>query len=544
MFSKNFKEIRRGWGLFFALVIIISLSLASQVEAASLSLSPASSSYLRNKQFVVTVYVNSDQQSLNAVAGTIAFPKDKLEVLSVSKSGTIFNFWVQEPSFSNASGKVNFEGVVLNPGFKGSAGKLISITFKTKAAGEAKLSFGAASILANDGKGTNILNGTGVASFSIKEVVEVDAEDPLKELKQSENLVSPVKAEAQNNNFLAPVIRSISHPDNNLWYNNNIVVFHWDIPTNVKSLALLLNSEPNSSPAINYSPPVSDKTIKDLEDGIWYLHASFKYDKGVSSVTHFPIRIDTKSPVNLSISPIAPKDVNQKNEALRFLLAAEDSLSGIDYYEIAFDQQTPFRWSLSQGNIVDAPALASGNHEVSLSAIDKAGNRATIKQAFSVQAPNMPVVSAYPSFISSEEPFILKGSFLPSTQVQISLSRNHGEDRIYIVPTDINGQFSFILEKLSVGNYQFRLQALSGQSSNLSTDGFNFSVKAPFNYSRWLLILLIISLFINIFILISHFLRRCRLFKKTIKTPPPSTSYRMVSKKVPNSRIKAKKRIT
>jgi len=540
MFSQNFKKIKIGQGLFFALALFIGLSLAPKVEAASLSLSPSSSSYFSNKQFVVTVYVNSEQQSLNAVAGTISFPNDKLEVISISKTGTIFNFWVQEPSFSNANGRLSFEGVVLNPGFKGSAGKLISITFKTKAAGEAKLNFSAASILANDGKGTNILTGTGAASFSIKEVVEVEAEGSFDVVKETENVVLPVKAEKQNNNFLAPAIRSTSHPDNNLWYSTNTAVFYWDVPKDAKSLVLLLSAEPNSSPAVNYSPPIGERTIKDLEDGIWYLHASFKYDKGISSVTHFPIRIDTAPPENLSISPISPKEANQKKEALQFLLAAEDKLSGIDYYELAFDKQTPFRWNLDQGNIVEAPALAGGEHEVSLSAIDKAGNRTTIKQSFNVKAPNVPIINHYPSDLSPEDSFVLSGQATPSSQVQINLSRAGGLQYVYIVPTNESGHFIFILERMLPGSYRFNVQLLDDGAA--VTDNFRFSVQAPANYWPWLLTALIISLFINIFILIRHFLRRCRLFRKPLKSSVLPPRYRATPRKQTGSIVRAKKK--
>ncbi len=541
MFSQNFKKIKIGRALFFALTIFIGLSLAPKVEAASLSLSPSSSSYFQNKQFVVTVYVNSDQQSLNAVAGTISFPQDKLEVVSVSKSGTIFNFWVQEPSFSNASGKVSFEGVVLNPGFKGSGGKLISISFKAKAPGDAKLSFSSASILANDGKGTNILTGTGAASFSIKKIVETEENDS-NIVKEAENLLLPVKATTEKDNFLAPAIRSSSHPDNSAWYSTATAVFHWDIPKDAKSLLLLLSAEANSSPAVNYSPPIGDKVIKDLEDGVWYLHASFKYDKGISAVTHFPVRIDTAPPENLSIAPITPKDSNQKNEALQFLLAAEDKLSGLDYYEIAFDQQTPFRWNLDQGNIIDVPALAGGEHEVYLTAVDKAGNRSSVKQTFSVKSANTPLINHYPSDLSSEEAFVLSGQALPSSLVQINLSRAGGLQYVYIVPTNESGHFIFILERMIPGSYQFNVQSLDENGLTPATTNFRFSVQTPVNYWPWSLLILIISLSINIFVLIRYFLSRCRLFKKSIISPSLSSRYRAAPRKRPALAVKAKKR--
>ena len=104
---------------------------------------------------------------MNAASGAISFPPDKLEVISLSKTGSIFTLWVQEPLFSNSSGAVNFEGIALNPGFTGIGGKLITVNFKAKAAGAAVLNFSSGSVLANDGKGTNILANLGSAQFSL-----------------------------------------------------------------------------------------------------------------------------------------------------------------------------------------------------------------------------------------------------------------------------------------------------------------------------------------------------------------------------------------
>jgi len=47
--------------------------------------------------------------------------------------------------------------VVPTPGFQSSAGKLITITFKAKDAGEALINIEDATVLANDGLGTDVL---------------------------------------------------------------------------------------------------------------------------------------------------------------------------------------------------------------------------------------------------------------------------------------------------------------------------------------------------------------------------------------------------
>ncbi len=106
----------------------------------------------------VDVLVSSPKTSLNLVAGTINFSTENLQLVSLSKTGTIVNFWTAEPSFSNNDGKVFFEGGVLNPGFTGNNGKVVSIYFKVLKAGIVSLTFTSPVVLANDGKGTSIFD--------------------------------------------------------------------------------------------------------------------------------------------------------------------------------------------------------------------------------------------------------------------------------------------------------------------------------------------------------------------------------------------------
>ena len=149
-------------------VLIFTLCIPVIVQAASLYFSPDSGSYKTNQIFAVNVYVASTDQAMNAAAVTISFPKDILKVVSVSKTGSIFSLYPQEPNFSNNAAIVNFEGIVLNPGFTGSKGKLLTVNFQGKEAGKTSLTFSSGSVLANDGKGTEILSNLGSANFTIQ----------------------------------------------------------------------------------------------------------------------------------------------------------------------------------------------------------------------------------------------------------------------------------------------------------------------------------------------------------------------------------------
>lgn len=152
-------------GVFF-------FSGVSTASAATLSISPASATHTVGETFTLSVRVSSANQAMNAASGVVNFPTDLLQVMSLSKSSSIMNLWVQEPTFSNSAGTVNFEGVVLNPGFAGSGGNVLGITFRAKRVGDADLTISSGTVLANDGNGTEILTGTSGSSITIESAPE------------------------------------------------------------------------------------------------------------------------------------------------------------------------------------------------------------------------------------------------------------------------------------------------------------------------------------------------------------------------------------
>jgi hypothetical protein len=149
------------------LFVLLLTSFPLFASAATISFSKPSSTLKVGNTFSVTVYVSSAQEAMNAASGTVSFSKDKIQVVSLQRSGSIFSFWAQEPAFSNSAGTVSFAGIVPSPGYKGGGGKILTINFKAKATGAAKVSLSSGSVLANDGNGTNIYTGAGSTNFTI-----------------------------------------------------------------------------------------------------------------------------------------------------------------------------------------------------------------------------------------------------------------------------------------------------------------------------------------------------------------------------------------
>jgi hypothetical protein len=146
----------------------------AQVSAATLYLSPASGAHTVGDVVTVTMLVNTEGQASNSVEAVLAYPTKFFEVVSISKFNSILSLWVEEPAFSNSSGSITLSGGLPTPGYTGTAGKIVSVTFKAKTAGSASFIFSSGSVRANDGLGTDLLRLSSGATFTISAPVKVE----------------------------------------------------------------------------------------------------------------------------------------------------------------------------------------------------------------------------------------------------------------------------------------------------------------------------------------------------------------------------------
>ncbi len=147
---------------------LIFLLFPVSAFSASFSIFPSSGSFSAGERFVANISLTSDV-SMNAASASISFPADVLSVESIQK-GSVLNFWVVEPSFSNTSGRITFEGVSLS-GFQGTNGSVVTVAFRAKKAGVALVAVELNQILANDGLGTDITGTSQAAQYSITPAV-------------------------------------------------------------------------------------------------------------------------------------------------------------------------------------------------------------------------------------------------------------------------------------------------------------------------------------------------------------------------------------
>jgi hypothetical protein len=155
--------------IFFSFLLFGFLPLSA--VAASLSISPQSGTFEVGDKVTARVMVSSSE-SINAISGQVSFPAAIFNVESVSKAGSILNFWVSEPDFSAGVGTLQFEGVALN-GFQGGTGTVISVVLRAVKVGSGNISFKSGKVLANDGQGSDVTGSLTGATLSVEAKKEV-----------------------------------------------------------------------------------------------------------------------------------------------------------------------------------------------------------------------------------------------------------------------------------------------------------------------------------------------------------------------------------
>ncbi len=136
------------------------LGLVNQGEflssGATLALLPSQGLYGEGKVFSVDVLLTA-KDPVNVAGVTLEYDPTRLDVLEVSKDGSVVNLWIEEPEYTKTPGVIHFSGgITMRNGFVGE-GKLVTVLFRARMQGEARVSITDANVFAHDGIGTDIL---------------------------------------------------------------------------------------------------------------------------------------------------------------------------------------------------------------------------------------------------------------------------------------------------------------------------------------------------------------------------------------------------
>lgn len=440
---------------FSIVAAFVCVFFPHSLYAATLKLSPETGVYTVGGTFTASILVNTAGKPINAAEGTLSYNPRELQVLGLSKNGSIFNLWTIEPSFSNTTGKVTFGGGSPS-GYTGSSGMVAAMTFKILAAGTPKVTFSTGSVLAADGQGTNVLSGMSGGAYTTS--AKSDAPTP--------EYVAPA------NTPLAPRVVSSTHPEADKWYTQTTAKLSWIVPSDVTSIRTLLDTTKGTIPTLVHDATFSNTEIKDLK-GVSYFHIQFKNADGWGRVTQYRLAVDDIKPESFDITLDTTATSGPKK---RLLFTAKDSGSGIASYIIQIDGGEKIPWiDTDKKSIYQLPILPPGEHTIVAEAIDFAQNKLVSSFSFSIEAFEAPVFTDYPSEIQQNIIPVFKGTTRKDAKVFIKINMIGAIDvrgsSEHEVRADANGNFTFVPDtRLSVGVYEVTARAvdLAGSESRVS----------------------------------------------------------------------------
>ncbi len=411
-------------GIFIAVCAVFFFGVSS-VEAATLRLSPETGVYTVGNTFTANVLINTGGKPINAADAELSFNPKELTVVSVGKGGSIFNLWTLEPKFSNSAGTISFGGGSPS-GYTGSGGVIMSVTFRSVAAGTPKVNFRSGSILAADGMGTNVLTSMNGGTYTIGAKTEAPAPEYI----------------APANTPDAPRVVSSTHPKESAWYKEKTARLSWEVPSDVTAVRTLLDTSESTVPTKVYDTPIRDRELTDLSEGTSYFHIQFKNEDGWGRVKHFALNVDSEAPDSFIIKEKEGDDITNPNKTLLFEIK---DTSPILTYGIQIDggEISEFK-DTDQTKTYTLPSLPPGHHTIVVEAYDSAGNSRVATYSFDVVSFEAPVFTDYPLRMTSGVIPALKGETRPKAQVAVTVKKGDEMIGTFTSTSDDMGRFVFI----------------------------------------------------------------------------------------------------
>jgi hypothetical protein len=489
------------------LLLVLLLANFDQTYAAGASFlfSPATGSYTVGSSFNINVMLNSGGGiGINAGEATVSFPKDLLQVKSLSQTGSIFELWTAKPSFSNNKGTITFGGGLPDV-YKGSAGKIFSISFSALKEGTANLSFSGGVITARDGLGTNVYSGAGSGKYTITPKQATTEKPP--------DTTKPPTTETTAPGLLppAPEINSATHPNQDQWYAKNTLSLDWRLLSSITGVSFVLTDNASSAPGTKSDGIIESKTYEKLEDGKYYFHLHLQNKSGWGPIARRHALIDVSPPVDLKLEIDNGGDATNPTPLLK--ISAEDKTSGLKKYKLTVNKVDK---ELEVKNYIAEPYLMEkllpGNYSALIIAYDQADNSATSSLNFVIEALKPPMITDIPKEIKTGEDFTVRGvSFYPLETIKLYVSNNGAEPKVYDTKTDENGDWNYYhQERLPKGNYQIwaKVVKANGAESFNSLKQILYVVSPSIITAYGLYIIILLIIIIIVLVLYIIYLRK------------------------------------
>ncbi len=146
--------------------LLTHFGIFSPAKTASFSL-PARRQYRLMEVFPFKVEISGIDKPVNAVQVDLAFDARQLQAVNIDISDSFADIFIQR-DIDNEQGFIRLSGGLPNPGFTGEKGVFATVYFQAISPGATKVEFLPTSlVMANDGKGSNLLREFAMVPFFI-----------------------------------------------------------------------------------------------------------------------------------------------------------------------------------------------------------------------------------------------------------------------------------------------------------------------------------------------------------------------------------------
>ncbi len=438
------RDTRAKYGMAILALALLGMFRISYASDAALFVSPITATYTTGEIATLSVVVTSGGESINAVEGKLEYDPKEIAVLSVDASSSALTSWTIYPTFDNTKGELSFAGL-LSTSTVLSRGQIFKFSLKTLRSGEMHIRIGSgAAVHAADGTGGNILTSLHEGVYNV-----IPSENVSDATSPSDNTLLPSTAttsattsgEVLGAATGTPLISS-TFPDQDVWYSTTTGVFSWSSPAGVVSVLFSLNKKPTGDGTITYEPTLHEKTIKNIDQGISYVHFTEMYADGSKKTTNYRVKIDTAPPTGVTVSEKPRSDSADPNIVV--LTTATDTISGIYHYEFAIDGKNSLTWNDDGSHEAHLPLQSVGTHELVMNVFDGARNSASGRLQFTIGYLPAPTASLSAKKFTEGDKLSLTINATPNSHQSVSIARGEESPSIEEFVVDASGQGHFM----------------------------------------------------------------------------------------------------
>lgn len=436
------------------------LGAFTSAYAATLSLSSNTDVLHIGDTLEAVVKIDTEGAGINAVQGTLQYPKDILQAIKLDKSDSVFDFWLQEPTYSNEAGRVTFAGGS-TVGSVGKSLQVFRIVFTVKGSGRAELVLADAAVTASDGSGTNVLSTIHGLVVNSTPGTGASAGTPV-----STQIPAPVQitrpALPASGLPTRPEVTIPLYPNTTEWFNRtDAFIARWKLPPDVSAVSTALDQNVNSS--IDTSEGLFESKVFTAipRDGIWYLHVRFRNNLGWGTANNYRIAVDTHPPLSFTARVEEGASTDNPTPVLKF--STKDSLSGLKDYQVSIDGGSAVLLAAEKyTGTYKLPPQAPGKHRIAIRAEDYASNSAEYDLNINITPITAPIITFVTEelFSNKQTGVAVKGTVAPNMNVLLTLHQGSTSIASVTARGDKNGNWEKQFNnQLANGSYSVSAQS-------------------------------------------------------------------------------------